>query len=412
MKIDKKRVGFGLVLVGLVVLSIEGTLDVLARVSPRLRGLLASPWTSFSIPDPRLGHRPNPEYPGHDANGFRNPRVPKTADVVVLGDSQTYGTGVTAAQAWPSQLGALTGKSVYNMSFGGYGPAHGLFYWDGAAALGPDVILEAVYTGNDFFDCFDLVYNRGQLPDLKSLEPTVQQAVRDAERAEPIAEHVARMFVMDSDAPPAEQGWTAAASVFSPAEWIGRHSSLYGLARRARYEWGRLRAPARAGTRDSWESALAFARAHPDFCQPFDGGASRTVFTSSYRLSAIDQADPRIQEGLRISLRALERARGRAAASHVRFIVLLIPTKEAVFEEIYRDPPESYRRLMENETLARRTMTEFFDANGIEYVDALPALRAQLTAGPQPYHWNHDGHPNEHGHRAIAAAVAQRLASK
>jgi lysophospholipase L1-like esterase len=412
MKIDKKGVVFGLVLVGLVVLFLEGTLGALARVSPRLRGLLASPWTTYSIPDARLGHRPNPEFPGHDANGFRNPRVPQSADVVALGDSQTYGTGVEAAQAWPGQLGALTGRSVYNMSFGGYGPAHGLLYWDGAAALGPRVVLEAVYSGNDFFDCFDLVYGRGQLPELKSPEPAVQERVREAERVEPLAEHVARMFVMDSDTPPAEQGWTAATEGFSPAKWIAHHSNLYGLARRARYEWSRRRAPARDGTKDSWESALAFARAHPGFCQPFDGGASRTVFTSTYRLSAIDQSDPRIQEGLRILLRALGRAHARAAESHVRFIVLLIPTKEAVFEEIYRDPPESYRRLMENEALARRTMTEFLDANGIEYVDALPALRAQFAAGPQPYHWNHDGHPNEHGHRAIAEAVARRLASE
>src|SRR5262249_10337567 len=141
----------------------------------------------------------------------------------------------------------------------------------------------------------------------------------------------------------------------------------------------------------------------------FDGGTARTVFTSRYRLAAIDQSDPRIAEGLRIALRALDRARTLAAAANVRFIVVLIPTKESVFAEIVKDPQQTYRRLVENEALARRTTMEFLDERGIEYVDALPALRAQLAMGPQPYHVDHDGHPNEHGHRAIASAVAQRL---
>lgn len=138
----------------------------------------------------------------------------------------------------------------------------------------------------------------------------------------------------------------------------------------------------------------------------------RTVFTSTYRLSAIDQSDPRIMEGLQISLRALEKAHARAEAAEIRFIVLLIPTKESVFAVITRDPPEALRRLGEKESLARRTMTEFLDARGVEYLDALPALRTQLAAGPQPYHIDHDGHPNEHGHRVIAAAMAERLGPK
>lgn len=412
MTLDKKRVLFGLVLVALVALFLEGTLAVLARVSPRVRVLLASPWISYSLPDHRLGHRPNPDYPGHDAKGFRNPRVPDAADVVALGDSQTYGTGVDAAVAWPSQLAALTGKTVYNMAFGGYGPVHGLFYWDEAAALRPAVVIETVYAGNDYFDSFDLVYNRGQLPELKTPQPDVQQRVRDAERAEPIVEHVARMFVMDVEKPPDEQGWAVRPERgVSPRDWITRTSSIYGLLRRARFEWERRSARRDKTTGSDWPSAVSFARAHPDFCQAFDGGSARTVFTSSYRLSAIDQSDPRIHEGLQITLRALRRAHTLAAASKIRLIVVLIPTKELVFENIYRDPPQTYRRLVQNEALARRATTAFLDENGIEYLDALPALQAQLASGPQPYHLNHDGHPNEHGHRAIARMVAERLAA-
>ncbi len=53
-----------------------------------------------------------------------------------------------------------------------------------------------------------------------------------------------------------------------------------------------------------------------------------------------------------------------------------------------------------------------FARRGIEYVDALPALRKQLAAGVQPYPVSQDGHPNRHGHQAIAKLVAAHLAPR
>jgi len=89
--------------------------------------------------------------------------------------------------------------------------------------------------------------------------------------------------------------------------------------------------------------------------------------------------------------------------------VLLVPTKELVFEELWGNPSTSYRVLTENEELFWRIAKDFFEENGIEYVDALPALRQQLTSGIQPYQVSRDGHPNEEGHRAIARLVATRI---
>jgi hypothetical protein len=59
---------------------------------------------------------------GLDAWGFRNREVPDTADIVVIGDSQTYGSSARMDDSWPYVLGRLTGRRVYNMSLGGYGP--------------------------------------------------------------------------------------------------------------------------------------------------------------------------------------------------------------------------------------------------------------------------------------------------
>ena len=100
------------------------------------------------------------------------------------------------------------------------------------------------------------------------------------------------------------------------------------------------------------------------------------------------------------------------AADHtIRFFVVLIPTKELVFYNLVRSPTASYRALIEMEELFWRTTVVFLERHGIEYVDALPALRKQLLAGNQPYHPTADGHPNTFGHKAIAELINDRLSN-
>src|SRR5262245_51387154 len=45
---------------------------------------------------------------GFDAWGFRNRRVPVSADVVAIGDSHTYGNTATMEDSWPYVLGRLS----------------------------------------------------------------------------------------------------------------------------------------------------------------------------------------------------------------------------------------------------------------------------------------------------------------
>jgi len=228
------------------VLFIEIGLQVLAHVSPRIELLLMSPWdrrvASPTVDDERLGYRPNPLRPDHDRNGFRNPRVPRSVEVVALGDSQTYGTGVGSSDAWPRQLEAVGEATVYNMAFGGYGPVHSLLLWDEALGLEPTVVIEAFYGGNDLYDSFNLVYNLGQLPELKTEDPRKLDAVVAAEATEPIAERVSRMFRMGVEpSGPAEDVHAVRSGPLRT--WVADHAKIYGLLRRAGYESTRKREP-------------------------------------------------------------------------------------------------------------------------------------------------------------------------
>jgi lysophospholipase L1-like esterase len=402
MKINKRRSFFaGVLVLGVVIGILEITLGLLAFVSPRVDWLL-----SFErvIPDARLGYRPKPGVPGHDRNGFRNQEVPDKAAIVALGDSQTYGTGVAPEDAWPRQLESMLGKTVYSMAYGGYGPTHSLVLWDEAVALLPKIVIEAFYVGNDLFDSFSLVYNQGQLTDLESPDPRLQASVREAELSEPIAKRVTRMYSM---APVA----TEKATAVTLYRLLAQHSRLYGLLHRAQYESMRLIDKPTNTPQEQWEAAKAFAEAHPTYCQMFSNGQFKTIFTSEYRISALDLGDPRILEGLQISLRAMQRMHELAASRNIRFIIVLIPTKETVFRQFGENSAMSYRRAIESEERVWQSTKDFLVRNSIEYLDALPALREQLMTGVQPYQVSHDGHPNEHGHAAIAKLVAAHLAS-
>ncbi len=113
------------------------------------------------IDDEQLGFRVRPHAWGHDANGFRNPRIPADPAIVAIGDSQTWGINVRRAETWPYVLADLTGQSVYSMALGGYGPVE---YWvlvgDALEQFAPEVVVIGFYFGNDLYDSYQSVYLR------------------------------------------------------------------------------------------------------------------------------------------------------------------------------------------------------------------------------------------------------------
>lgn len=132
------------------------------------------------LQDPVAKVRALPLYPDvllagpHDVLGFRNFSVPATADIVVIGDSQTYGVNSRLEQNWPSQMAQrLHAKraAVYAMATGGWAAPQYLQMLPNALRLRPRLVVAAFYSGNDAAETYNLVYGAERWKDLRQGPP-------------------------------------------------------------------------------------------------------------------------------------------------------------------------------------------------------------------------------------------------
>lgn len=375
----------------------ELVLRVAALASPAVYGALYH----HRVPDTRLGWRFDPSFPDIDARGFRNDQILDRADIVVLGDSQSYGYGVPMAASWPRQLAARTGRSTYTMAGSGYGPGHSLLLWDEAVELNPGLVIEALYSGNDLYDAYDLVYGRGQLPHLQTADPRLRTHLSELERDDPLSERAQLVTRMGRPTWPLR-------------DLLRDHSRMYGIIRCVDRSSDALSRS--LGAPLEWEEVRQRALERPAYCDVYDDGRVRTVFTPRKRHLALDLADPRLREGRRLALAAIEEMQRRARDAGIGFAVVLVPTKEYVFAPRVRalgasDSPV-LAKLLEREAELWDDVRAHLSARGIPWVDGLPALRRRLDRGDCPYRITADGHPNAVGYGAIAERVADFLSRR
>ncbi len=435
MRPSHHKIALNSLLLAAVILLIEGALQLGALLSPRLEGiLLPARKPPLYLPDPDLGHRPNPRFPDHDRKGFRNAVVPAHTDIVALGDSQTYGISIPREKAWPQQFAALSGRSVYSMAFGGYGPGHSLLLMPEALKLKPTVIIEALYSGNDLYDCFSLVYYKGKLPAFRSADRAVLLSMRSAEEREsmeyasyrhggrlngdipplPVANFspLPALPVKQANAPKQETVQQPSGKPSAVRVFFAERAALYGLLRAIKQILTTPAAPAVPAATPDWDTVAKDAEKQPDVYQPFVGKHGRTVFMPRYRTLALDMGDPRIREGFRIAMASIGEADAMAKSRNIVYIVLGIPTTEYVFADEVKATKwrsRDYEELVRHEQRFWKDVKAYLTTKSIPFIDALPALQRQIEQSPQPYPMDANGHPNEFGYRAIAGLIADSL---
>lgn len=347
------------------------------------------------INDPQLRSRLAPYTLGHDANGFRNDDVPQHADIVALGDSQTWGVNVQRPDAWPQQLGRMSNQRVYNMGLGGYGPVQ---YWvltERALKFSPKVIVVGLYLGNDLYDTYDMAYTNSLYVQLRASNAPIELLHSDLQdRAQAFWDEEKGFHNRFGRSSP--WGWSF---------WLREHLAIGRLLNRTGWWPG--------STDVDYEIDKAWALAHPDRGSVYEGGQISTVFTTAYRLVGLDLSDPHIVEGFRITEDLLVRIDALAHARGCEVLVLLIPTKESVYADGLKGQlglNDTYAKLVAMETRVRLELEAVCSKNNIRCLDALPSLSGAIERREQIYPSSTESHPNARGYSVLASRINDELA--
>ena len=407
----------GLVCLGVLILFLllEGALQLRARfVSPPIVSQVAT--VPQVIPDERLGYRSNPNFRGHDSRGWRNSSPLERADIVVLGDSHVY------RSTWPQRVGARLHRTVYQMGTNGCGPAQYALLLDEVLAFEPKVIIAAYDYGDDIYDSYRFVYRIGDfkrstldtvldssfaLPNLKSQQALTQAETEDPglfhrkylDCRKPVEVPDPRLQIVHDGlgspplAPLRDEGMLQHASAF-----LTSHSVLIKGVRKRLF----TTAEAHPDAEDVW----------PKLCPRYHDQKLTTHFNPGYRISALDDTDPRIVEGERIALLAYRLIAQSCKPPHCSFYVMMIPTKETAWRARIESSLGHHpymADLWNAEGRARANARDFFAREHIATIDTLSFLEELIASDVNPYPEDTDIHPVEVGYDAFARAVVERL---
>lgn len=355
---------------------------VLCEFASRLF-LNASDFLSLEVVgDPVLGWVPSPSaMAGFDKWGFRNRKVPESSDIVAVGDSHTYGNTARMIDSWPYVLGRETGRPVYNMGLGGYGPNQYYFLSKTKALqLKPKVLVWGLYMGDDFDNAFQITYGLDHWKYLRELSP--QKVDANITELPPTDTWIKRMRV-----------------------WLSRHSVVYQLVFHSGFG-GRVAGEVQIRNASELYPGYATSLIVPE-------KNILEAFRPRILLSGLNQQDPNVREGMRISFKLMKEISDICRQNQIRFVVVVIPTKEMVFSDYLEHNSklplgDVIDKLLLNERVAEADTFKFLADNNISFVYPLPTLKKSIGESLYARTAN-DMHPNRNGYRVIGETVADYL---
>jgi hypothetical protein len=329
----------------------------------------------------RLGSVVAPQAAGFDEWGYRNRAVPVNVDIVAIGDSHTYGNTAKMDESWPYVVGRLTGKSVYNMGLGGYGPNQYSYLLNSRAlGLNPGIVLCGLYMGDDFENAFTMTYGLDYWSFLRQL--SIEGIDADIWREPDDVKHLKYVRT-----------------------WLSRNSLIYQIVFHGPL-MGRIK---------GYLQVLDVSRGNDQRTTSLivEDENIHEVFRPMGIAARLDLGKMEIREGIRIAQKLLLDMNEECRKNGSRFVVVVIPTKEMVFADyLERNPSirlnEAVQMLLTNERKARQGLFEYFRAANIHYVDALPAMKRAV--GRELYaRSDRDMHPGRNGYQVIAESVVESL---
>lgn len=333
------------------------------------------------IPHEQLGHVLRPGQADIDERGFRNYKM-EFVDVVAIGDSHTYGFNAASGDSWPSKLGKLTGKNVYNFGMGGYGPLQYQLLLDQAIDLKPDTIILGLYLANDLADVCLVMEKSGYWKT-----------------------HANKFGLNFQNCPEQEiqryRQRTGNAQQFDLARWakknIASASLIYALI--TRYVANQMI------NEGDTEKAMVINDEYV-----------KTIINKrriALHARAMDIHSPDISMAYEFLKQFLKSARQKTSRHGIRFGVLIIPSKGLVYYQHLKDMkrviPKDYAEMIQREELLRKQVMTYLSGINVPFSDAKPELEKVVTTAGDLYPLQDDGHPYAKGYAAYARASIKLL---
>jgi preprotein translocase subunit Sec61beta len=144
-------------------------------------------------------------------------------------------------------------------------------------------------------------------------------------------------------------------------------------------------------------------------CFQFSDGDWKTVFENTLRSRLLNSHDVRTLTALDVAKKISGVMNSTIKELGGEFLVILFPTKESVFSNRINTEniPEpgvysEMESIIRSEKFLKDSLVEYFDEEGIAYIDMLPHLQG---AERQPFFGHADMHPNKSGNLVIAKTV-------
>lgn len=190
-------------------------------------------------------------------------------------------------------------------------------------------------------------------------------------------------------------------------DWLSRNSVFYSVLRVI------LLQPLAA-----WEQDRMDLHAGPDrkmiWIDPSEHSI-RTIFSPELKLSALDPRLPSVQEGLRLTKRALAALQRSADTQGARLLLVLVPTKERAYCRYLKDSgtrmPQTLTRLCEAEGRVKDDLVRFLGKNKVAFFDVTGAMEEQIQKHVRLYPSDSEAHPQAAGYGAIARVVHEAVRS-
>jgi len=295
-------------------------------------------------------------------------------DVIALGDSFTWCTAVKAEEAWPARFQAMSGLSTYNTGMSGRGLYEYLQILEHfGLPKRPDIVVMAVYEGNDFRDAHR--FHRARAGDVEGGEQFV--------------------------------------CVFSWKPLCRLHEALDAtFLRRSSYAYNLLSGAVHALSYSATKDEIDFR-----YEVRFSDGVTLEFNSENGDRDEVQYARWLVEGQLDTGLfdEALQKLMAMSAQYDFLPVVVYLPSAYTAYEDQshFEDPAVEVALRAYS-----RTLRGYFAGQaghlGYVYVDATPAIQRESRALPSPdrLYFRSNVHLTQKGHEVVAGAVFDALSQR